>query len=144
MLTTPLVQKISLLATEQPYLHIDDVFVGILVSKVDGTEYLTVQNLSASVPSAQNTMHALCVDLYYLYYRSYAIFYHVPAPQVFSDWWLCDEKNDCAHPNLGEFTLQKLIIVIILVFLCGLILNGRRRRLKNAVLSTRKYFQLTI
>lgn len=139
ILTTPLTKQISSLAAEQPYLFLDDVFIGVVVSKVPDVKYLTIQDISA-VSNYYNSEKDLLTGLYSRFYsdRDLAIFYHVPCATLFTEWWRCQAQSNCKHPctiiaciSASHYVFYTLFVLFIVVFTLRRFLQSRYRSIRQ-------------
>lgn len=127
MISIPLVKKISLMAEGQPYLFVDDVFVGILISKTTPVTYHQAGDLSCH--HLDLSSRSLTKHLYWRYYFRKTVFYHLPLNDLFEQWWLCGINNSCKRPLVMDLLAIIPILYYFILFSLVFVISCRRRLL---------------
>lgn len=116
MISGQLALRLPAIALDTPYLFVDDVYVGILISKVPDVTIHRHQELSSHV--AYGSKLSLYDGLYHKFYHAETVFYHVPNVSLYSEWWRCSLNDTCPSPPVYTILYTKPLLSLLVLLLC--------------------------
>lgn len=105
MITPSLASKLPPIALYTKYMFTDDVYIGILVSKVSGAAAITDNSIGASADMPKGLIQE--------FVNGSHIFYHVPFFDCFYSWYLRQDVIIKPPPLPKEKTAVWVILLII-------------------------------